>query len=48
MAAVIAVVSPLMVSPVMVTCLVWLLRVMLWGACSTVTSATEDRGMVPP
>ena len=47
-ALVMAVLSPLMVSPVMVTWRVWLWRVMLWAACSTVTSATEDRGTVPP
>ena len=46
--AVMAVVLPLTVLPVTETCRDWLTRVMLWGACSTVISATVDSGMVPP
>ena len=42
--AVIAVVFPLRVSPVTVTWRDWLSRVMLWGAISMRTSATEERG----
>ena len=42
------VVSPLMELPVTWICLAWSVRVMVWGVSSTKTSATEDRGMVPP
>jgi len=43
-----AAVSPLTESPEIVTCRVWLDRTMVWGACSMSTSATEERGTVPP
>ncbi len=43
-----AVTSPLMVSPETVICRDWFTRVTLWGASSTFTRATEDRGTVPP
>ena len=43
-----AVVSPLMVSPTTEICRAWLTRVMVWGAWTMSTWATEDRGTVPP